>query len=540
MTPAQAQQAVRAFRSAHPVIRQAALTETRLGSARIVFALSSPISVAPGSGIGSVPGRPDRRVVALRAPEKAAPSETQFAGVPGLDLRVHRVPRDDERGPAIRAVDLGSVRNAAATPAGRRFSLVDMLETALERDPRYAASRAESRAIEETVVQARADYLPVAAFDFQRSFVRYRTREAPNPTFPIGSVDYPGQGIGVTLTQPLFRLPALRRMDQAALSVEQSRLNVLASEQDLILRVATAYLNLLAATDARDLARAEREATGRELDLARTRQRSGLATPVQLYEVEARNALAEAREIEAGRAIEDARYAIKEIVGDEVASVRGLRRDFVAVPPVPSRVEDWVEAAMEQNLALQARSLATQIAQIEIERQRAGHYPTVDAVLSYNRTDDGGSLYGGAQRTDVGSAGVRVRVPLYEGGRTSSLVREALARHDRSLRERDEELRRTERVARAAFRTVNANINSMEALRKSVLAQGTALAARIEGYRSGVTSIVAVVDAYRLYFSAYRDYLQVRYDYLLNRLRLKQAVGTLSRNDLQDLTALLE
>jgi len=157
-----------------------------------------------------------------------------------------------------------------------------------------------------------------------------------------------------------------------------------------------------------------------------------------------------------------------------------------------------------------------------------------------SRQDSSGSIYGSGQDITNREIGIRARIPLYEGGLTSSLVREAVARRDKAEHEREQEIRRTERLARAAYLGVQTNVASLDALRQNVVAQESALRGKLEGFRSGLQTIVNVVDAYRLYFAAQRDYLQTRYDYLNNRLKLKQAVGTLSRNDLQELALLLE
>lgn len=134
---------------------------------------------------------------------------------------------------------------------------------------------------------------------------------------------------------------------------------------------------------------------------------------------------------------------------------------------------------------------------------------------------------------------MRLRVPIFEGGLTSSLVREAVARRDKAEQELEQELRKTERAARSAFLGVQTSVASLEALRQNVIAQESALAAKLQGFRSGLQTIVMVVDAYRLYYAARREYLQARYEYLVNRLKLKQSVGTLGRSDLEDLATLL-
>ena len=197
-------------------------------------------------------------------------------------------------------------------------------------------------------------------------------------------------------------------------------------------------------------------------------------------------------------------------------------------------------AALNQNLALQARAMATEIAGLEVKRQKAGYLPTLSLVASHSYNDSQGSLFGGSSKIQNTELGVRLNMPIFEGGMTSSLVRESVARQDKAREEQDQESRKTERLARSALLGVQSSAQTLSALRKSLVAQESALQAKEEGMRTGLYSVVQVVDAYRLFYAAKRDYLQARYDYLLNRLKLKQSVSSLSRSDLEELAELLK
>lgn len=546
--PEQVKEAISRFRANSPAtLGEARLDTTRLGSARAVFdlAVSAPFQTARTVVIPDAGGRPPVETLVISLAPGAVPPDTQMLARRGpVDLRFRRELLDGRQPTVvIRAPTLESKSRYAQTAPrperGKEFELLGMLTKALAADSKYAAAKAEFEAIGEAVPQARAGYLPVASFDYQRSTVRQDVTQASNPTFPTGVSIYPNRSMTLTLTQPVFKPQAWIKMSQAAIAVEQAKLNVIAAEQDLILRVSTAYLNLLAANDGVELARAEREATGKQHELAKTRLQTGLGTITQFHDTEARLSLTEAREIEARSRLDDALLAIKEILGESISGVKGIKVDFDTAHPVPAAPAPWVEAALEQNLALQSRNMAAQIAALEISRQRSGHLPTLSLVGTLTNQDTGGSLYGGGQRYDTRDIGVRLSIPLTDGGLTSSMVREARAREGKATSEREQEQRRTERLARSAFNGVIASSQTMSALRKSVFAQDSALQARLEGFSSGLYNVVVVMDAYRLYYTAQRDFLQARYDYLINRLKLKQAVGILSRADLEDIAALL-
>lgn len=528
------------------VVGEPLLDTTRLGSARAVFELAVPATFKSAKRVHlpvkSGSGSEENVLITLNSGPDAA--ETLARRAPD-DLRFRRELQDGRQSEIVvkpTSLDGASRFDMAAMKPeqGKKFALIGFLEKSMQNDAKFKAARAEFEATSEVLPQARAGYMPTASFDYNRASFRQNVIKAPNPNFPTGLVNYPNTGMSLTITQPLFKPQAWIKMDQAHLAVRQAELNLVAAEQDLILRVATGYLNFLAANDGVDLAKAERDATEKQYDLAKSRLESGLGTIAQVQDMEARLRLSNAREIEAENRVDDARLALKEIIGEDVSVLKGFKADFTPSLPIPSSAEPWVEAAVEQNLALQGRGLAVEIAAMEISRQRAGHLPTVSLVGNASKQDAGGSLYGGGQLSENAEVGIRVSVPITDGGMTLSLSREAVARKEKAQQEQEQEYRRTERLTRSSFNGLVTSSKMVDALRQSVVAQESALETRVQGFKMGLYNVVAVMDAYRLYYTAQRDFYQARYDYLLNRLKLKQSVGTLSRNDLEAISALIE
>lgn len=543
-TPDQVYQAVKQFNQNHDQsVTAVRYGETRMGSARVELELPTDVSL-----VELTQASKGTHVVKLDAPGLSQ----VLAGIPpvpvetlsGLDLRYspeHNFDQEPEI--IISPLQLANAENWAGAPdplLGERFHLLGMYDQALNSDSVYLAAQAEFRALSEAVPQARADYLPVASFDYKYSAVQQNVTKASNAAFPTGKTNYPSQSWSLTITQPIIKVPAVFKMNQADISVEQAKLNLLASEQDLILRVAEAYLNLLAANDAMEMAKAEREAVSKQMELARVNFESGLGNITELHDAEGRYALTQTKEINAMNNLDDARMRIKEMVNTDVSNVHGFKADFAAELPQPSRVAPWLQAALTQNLALQSRRMASDISELEIKRQKSGHLPTLDLVASYGADSTGGSIYGNGQDVENGEIGVELSVPIFSGGATTSLVREAAARWEQAKHQQEEEYRRTERLTRQAFLGVLTSAESLAALRKMVKAQNSGLSGKLEGFKSGIYTVLDVLDAYRLYYAARSDYLKTRYTYLLNRLRLKQAVGALGRDDLADLASLLE
>lgn len=526
-------------------LRGVRLEETRLGSARVIFDLQRPQSLL-ASGLQT---QGNRWIVSLNGKghipgDQGANALAAFAGEPvSLELRQRQDAADLQRPkmlikPVVLSGQAGQPR--AANPALVQSGLPQLFERALENDPKYLSAKTDFLISAEGVPQARAALLPTAVIDLSRSMAHQKITEAPNKAFPTGSTSYPSSSWSLTISQPVLKMPAIFKLDQAELAVEQAKLNVVAAEQDLLLRTASSYLALLAALDGVELSSAEREATQKQYELAKSRLENGLGTIAQVHDTESRYSLSRAREIEARNRLQDARSALKEIVGSDVAALLPFKAHFDPAMPQPANPEAWVDAAVSQNIALQSRKLAEQIAGLEIQRQKGGYYPTLALVGTANGQASKGSFYGGGQRQQNTELALKLSMPAFEGGMTNSLVREAGVRLEKAMLEREQEERKTERAARAAYQSVETSASMLEALRKAVIAQDSALQTRQEGYKAGVASVVAVADAYRLYYSARRDYLQARYDYLVNRLKLKQAVGALSRDDLTDLADLMQ
>jgi len=521
---------------------------TGLGSARVEFTLEP--SYAAGLARHVTPFL-DRYSGALTVamPQAAIQPQDGFPddlkGIAGFEMDTlrHVSAFDFTRQPvlSIGSVTLDDAHYAAETPIpdGERFRLLDLVDQALEQDPTYQAARAEFRARSEVLPQAKADYLPQVSFSYQYSS-KYQTVNESG-SIPVGNYDVPGYNLSLNLTQPVYRRANLIAIDQAEVAVEQAKLALLAAEQDLIMRLSTAYLDVLAARDERDLAQAEHNAVVAQLEQAQLRFNSGLLSRADYNESRSLEALTRARLMKAEFKYDDARLGVKEIVGSEVASLHGFNADFRAAPPFPERVDRWVGAALDQNLALQAQRLSIAIAQKEVSRRGAEHLPTVDLFVSAGQQVSESTLFSDS-RQDVSDyeVGLRLNVPIFSGGRTSSLVREATARLDKTQQEMEREYRKTERIVRSAYSSLVSSTSMLAALREGVLAQEIRLATRLKGFESGIETSVSVLDAYQSYYAARRDFMQSRYEYLKNRLALKQAVGTLARNDVSDLDMMLE
>lgn len=421
---------------------------------------------------------------------------------------------------------------ASATTSALAANLVEVYARAKQSDPRYLATQHELGAVEAELDQARAGLLPTVGADYTRTKTKQNILSADNAVFATGTSSYPVTEMALSISQPIFRLSAWRHFDQAKASVRQAAATYAASEQDLMVRTATAYLAVLAARDAVGFAEAERQAVKEQFELVQGKYKSGQSTVVNLRDAEARLALKESDIVGAQNDLADKIQALAEITGKSSDDLAPLAGDLKPVVPAPANEDQWVQTALSQNLLLQARAQAVEVAQQEVLKQKAGYYPTADVAFTTDRKKTGGSLFGGGSNVRENDLMFKLHVPLYEGGATQAVSTAAARRHESALDDQERDRRQVERQARAAYQGVVGGGVRMNALSQSVTSLEQARQLKSEGYKAGLQTILAVLDAERDLYAAKRDLAKARYDYLLNTLKLKQAAGSLAETDL--------
>ena len=415
--------------------------------------------------------------------------------------------------------------------------LLEIYQQALQSDPRFQAARHEHQAAAEARPQAWAGLLPTVGFSYEYSDTSQDIVSSDNTVFASGSTSFGSTSYTLSLTQPVFRYASLVRLGQAKTEVRRADVLFDLALQELMLRVSETYLAALAARDQLDFARAEQAADESHFELAKGRYEMGLAPITDLHDAKARLATVQARTIEAENLFDDALQALRELTGEEATELAPLPREMELQSPEPAEIEPWVEAALQQNLTLEAQRLAVKVAEREVTRQRAGHYPTLDLVGQFNNEETDGSLFGGGSEVETQELMLQLNIPLYEGGIVNSRTRQAARLQQKASQELVREVRSVMRRARSAYLGVQSAISRVRALEQSVASQKLALEAKQEGFRSGLYTGLAVLDAERDLYQAKNDYALARYDYLLNSLRLKQAAGTLKYDDLSQVGA---
>ncbi len=419
----------------------------------------------------------------------------------------------------------------------RAEDLQAVYELALNRDAVYQAAQAQYLAAREATPQARSFLLPqINAFAKGEHDAQSITND---DRFPDQNIDTNRYGYGVTLNQVLFNRDLFLGLNQAEKSVLRAEALLEDARQALIVRVARAYFDVLAAEDTLKAVSAAKEAFKRQMDQAQKRFEVGLIAITDYKEAQAAYDSATASEIAARNDLEVARSALEAIVGQKLGAPAKLTDRFQPLRPDPDDVEEWIRRAKEQNVQIIAAQHATDTALIEVKRQRAGHWPTVGLSAGAVQDNTSSGLFGGR---DIGtlSVGVRLDLPIYSGGFVSSRVREASHNFQASQEQLIQVRRDVIKQTSDAYLTVLSNISRLHALKRAVESNQASYEATQAGFEVGTRTSVDVSQAIRNLFAAERDYKVARYEYIIATLSLKRAAGMLSAEDIQRINAWLD
>lgn len=440
--------------------------------------------------------------------------------------------------PRLARLAIGFLLLLPAGPGALAIDLVGVYQLALSSDPTFQAAGAANRAAQEAKPQARAQLLPdvSGSASAERNFLDVRRS---NTISRLGTDEFSTNEYSLNLTQPVFRRDLFIQLGQANSRIEQADAEYAFALQALMLRTAQRYFDVLRAEDELGFARAEMEAFEQQLRQSRQRFDVGLIAITDVEEAQAGFDLAKAQVIAAENQLDVAREAMREVTGEYHRELEGLSQRLVLVRPEPDDIDRWTEIALRQNLRLAAAISSSQVARDEIRRQSSGHLPTLDIVGSYGRDDSTGGFSGGST-SEQSAIGLQLNVPIYQGGLVVSRTREARHLYQQSLDQVEEQRRSVQRQTRDAYLGVISGISRVRALEQAERSTESARAAIEAGFQVGTRTSVDVLDAERDVFRAKRDLAGARYDYIIDSLTLKQAAGTLSREDLNLINAWLQ
>ncbi len=413
-------------------------------------------------------------------------------------------------------------------------SLVDIYQQAISHDPTLASALSANQAAQELIEQGKALYRPTVNFNAEANQIGSDISYLNNT--PPGNSNFHTYKYGVDARQPIYRKQNLVQMDQAATQVSQADKQLYLSQQSLILRTTQVYFEVLIAQDKIDLIIAQKAAILSQLDQAKATFEVGTATITDVNEAQARYDLILAQENAAVNEYEIAKRSVQAITGDIPQTLAPVKAD-IKTNAIMQSMDKWLEVAAQNNLNIQIQQDTLKYSEQEIERAKAGHLPTLDAVASYSDNYASGSVsvFGAGNELKTSSIGLQLQIPLYQGGATTSRVRQAVLNKQKALNDVEFARRQAELETQRAYLNLNTSIAQVKAYEQALISSQSQVDSTKLGYEVGVRTSVDVLNAQQQFFSAKRDLLQSRYNYLVNIIRLKAASGVVAELDLADI-----
>lgn len=424
---------------------------------------------------------------------------------------------------------IGSMQVAQATPQ----SLYSVYQQAVANDPTLAAAKKANEAVQENIVQA-------AALNRPQVDVSAGLRASRNDIRFIGNAPFPSEGLntfegyqyGVTARQPIYRKQNKIVLDQSKLQVSQANKQWQQTQQQLMFSTTQAYANVLMAKASVTQLAAQQTAIEQQLAQAKANFDVGNATITDVNEAQARNDLVAAQAIAAQNQYQVALHGVEVLTGTRPEKLIGLREGF-SMPSLEGDMPSWVARGLQHSLSIQSQQEALAIAKKEIERSKAGLYPTLDGVVTAARTYENGGNFGFGQDLKSLVLGVQLAVPLYHGGEIRSKTRQALLNQEKVAEDLAAAKRQITLATQQAYLTVESNIAQINALKAALVSSQSQLDATQTGYDVGIRTSVDVLNAQQQYYAAERDLAVAHYQYLVSWVRLKTIVGEITEADLQ-------
>lgn len=427
------------------------------------------------------------------------------------------------------ALTLSLLQAGSASALG----LIQAYDAALQNDPAYRAAVYENEAGQQYKVLGRSNLLPNLSASYSNSKNQADITSKTAFSQRTEQRNYTSVAGAIQLRQPLVNLESVARYYQGVAQTDYSDAQFAARRQELILRLVGAYADAKYAEDHLALAIVQRDTYAEQRRVNDRMFEKGEGTRTDMLETQAKFDLAEAQVLEAKDKLTDARNALAAMVGQEITELDALRDDFRVKLMQPAGFEEWKATALEQNPEIVAQRHAVEAASQEINKNRAGHAPRLDAIASVSKTSSD-TINTFNQEAKTNSIGLQLNVPLYSGGYTSAVTSQSVSNHEKAKADLET---KTNQVLIDLRKYYNLTLNSalrIDALVKSVNSARLLVEATQKSIKGGLRTNLDVLNAQQQLFTAKRDLSLARYNYLLGYLHLRQAAGVVGIGDLQD------
>lgn len=426
------------------------------------------------------------------------------------------------------------------TPTVGAIDLLDTYLAALGNDSTYLAARSALQATQQNIPLARANLLPRIALTGQQTANETNNRFTQANQQLETDTAYSARNAGLTLRQPLFRLQAWHQFSAAQAQVAAAEAEYEKERQAAALRAADAYFGVLQTAAEVKASRAELDAYTSQQMLADKAFSAGYGTRIDIHESQARLKQAQAQLMQTEFSADNARQNFQATVGLEPDHLADIDLpQFRPAPPAPATLEPWLEQLEVANPELASLRHQLEAARKNYQANRARHFPTADLVAGrqYGQGDTVNTI---DRKYLTDYVGVQVMIPIFEGGGTTALIRQASATIDTTRHQFDAGLKRLSLTAQQAFaRNVQGTLQ-IPALEQALEAAQLAVVSTERGIEAGTSTRVDVLNAIQRVNGIERDLSRARYEFFLSRFHLAAAVGALNDDIVSEINKLLQ
>jgi outer membrane protein len=406
-------------------------------------------------------------------------------------------------------------------------SLLELYNAARSYDASFQSAKSQFDATSARADQAQSLLLPTVGL--QANANRTSQEVSPVPERAFGS-----QTISIGATQPLYRPASVASYKQGKTQLPLAQAQLLAAEQDLIVRVSQAYFDVLASTDSLTFVKSQKTAVAEQLASAKRNFEVGTSTITGQRDAQARYDLVVAQELSAESDLLIKTIALNQLVGKTNASPKPIKAPVQLMAVEPANIDHWVTQAEDKHPGIKQFDVALEVAKLETEKAYAGHKPTVDLTGSYATiNNEGVNGVGINNRINQAAIGINVTVPLFAGFAVQNRVKETLSLEDKARTDLEATKRTVAQGTRTAFYGVQSGLALVKALEAAEISTQSALDSNKLGYQVGVNINIDVLNSQSQLFDTKAKLAKARYDVLVGGLKLRQASGVLSEADLQ-------
>lgn len=413
--------------------------------------------------------------------------------------------------------------------------LIETYQLALENNPDLKNAYLKQLSVAELKSQSIAQMLPTISL--VGASVRHKLNNKKSNFQGSGAQNYWNHSFNINFKQAVFNWSHWIELFQSDNKIAQSEAQYQANYQALLVKISKAYFNILAAQDNLNFTVSEKKAIEQQLKQAKQRFAVGLITMTDVYEAQASYNQSIANEIEAINLLDNSKEDLTEIMGKNEAKLTPLLEDIPLNPPEPADIILWSQAAEKNNFNIISQLNQTEVARKEIKRLKGGHLPTLDIIASYSVQDDNSNF---GLRGDRQNVALQLNLPLFSGGSVYSRVKQAQLNFQQEKENLIKIKRSVARQVKNTYRDVVSSISRVRALQATVKSSVSALEATTAGMQVGTRTMVDVLAEQRNLYRSKREYSRSRYNYLINGIKLKEAAGSLTEADLQQINQYLK